>query len=337
MLRCCIICRAETWPDQYCSVCQSALYCSEACQRKDWNKRHKHICKLLNVGHGYMQLRDPIHVSQSIDMKEQFETHEQRFDEDTNRFFKLFQESTFEGSQAAAREMKKFAKRLTKQSQKFLLFHSVNLLIRSSNSEMLSWPNSPLFVLLQFVDPNVLHGDKDAPLPEDAGRATPLHVLANLADPSDYSTHENQLILAKQLIEHGANVNAVSFPRGSTPLHHACHAVNVTNLEFVELLLEAGADPNAQDYLGLPPLMFTTPGAPGAAKFLLNWPTTDANITNRFGASFPTLVRMSVKGDKDAIPAILNQVQLQFLVRQWREIEEMLVGRGANNTRINAL
>jgi hypothetical protein len=34
--------------------------------------------------------------------------------------------------------------------------------------------------------------------------------MADLADPSNFSTHENQLILAKQLIEHGANGNAVS-------------------------------------------------------------------------------------------------------------------------------
>ena len=46
---------------------------------------------------------------------------------------------------------------------------------------------------------------------------------------------------------------------------------NVTNLDFVELLLETGADPNAQDHLGLTPLMCTIEVAPGAAKFLLNW------------------------------------------------------------------
>jgi hypothetical protein len=48
-------------------------------------------------------------------------------------------------------------------------------------------------------------------------------MLGHLADPFDYSTHENQLILAKQLlIEHGANVNAIECPHGETPLHKAC-------------------------------------------------------------------------------------------------------------------
>jgi ankyrin repeat protein len=130
--------------------------------------------------------------------------------------------------------MKKFAKGQIKRNQDFLLFHSLHLLVRLSNSEILSWPNSPLLVMLEFIDPNeLLIGDL---------LFTPLQDLAGLADSRDYSTHETQLILAKQLIEHGANVNDVS-PEGKTPLHNACYAGNVTNLDFVELLLEAGADP----------------------------------------------------------------------------------------------
>ena len=140
--------------------------------------------------------------------------------------------------------MKKIAKRQTKKKLKFLLFHCLLILVRSSNSEMLSWPNSPLLVLLQFVDSNMLSG-------EDETGQTLLHYLAELADPFDYSTHESQLILAKQLIERSANVNAVSIPQGRTPLHHACSWGYVTNLDFVELLLEKGADPNFQDHLGM--------------------------------------------------------------------------------------
>jgi ankyrin repeat protein len=52
-----------------------------------------------------------------------------------------------------------------------------------------------------------------------------------------------------------------------TPLHIACASRVVTNLDFGELLLGKGADPNAQDHHGLTLLMYTMPDAPGAAIF----------------------------------------------------------------------
>jgi ankyrin repeat protein len=108
---------------------------------------------------------------------------------------------------------------------------------------------------------------------------TPLHDLTDLAAPFDYSTYEDQLVLAKQLSDHSTNVNAVPRPLGETPLQKACFASNVTHLDFVELLLEEDANPNVQDSLGLTPLMYTLPYPPFAAKFLLNWPITDVYIT----------------------------------------------------------
>jgi hypothetical protein len=280
-----------------------------------------------------MQVRNNIHTHRSIDMKEQFESGKRSCNEDIKVFFKLFEESTFEGSRAVARKMKKIAKRQIKINQTFMLFHSLLFLIRT-DSEMLSWPNSPLLVMLQFVDPNVLTGREHQPLQAGEKRDTPLNHLADMVDPSDYSTHENLLILAKQLIDHGADVNAVSIPHGKMSLHFACYGGNVTNLDFVELLLEKGADPNAQDHMGLTPLMSTTRcttgDAPGAAKFLLNWPTTDANITAQSGASFLARVRLAITdfSIKSALPTNPSRVQHQFLLQQWRDIEEMLVERG---------
>jgi ankyrin repeat protein len=203
---------------------------------------------------------------------------------------------------------------------------------------MLSCSNSPLLVLLQFVDPNVLSGDDHDALEEGEERTLFFHDVSDLADPFGYSTHENQLILAKQ-IEHGAIVNAVSSPCGKTPLHHACNTGIVTNLDFVELLLKEGADPNAQDHLGLTPLMFTLPGAPGAAKFLLSWPAPNVNSTSRSGASFLAKVRATVEefSDKVVRPDNPDMVPHQFLLQQWREIEEMLVERGAADTGITTL
>jgi hypothetical protein len=333
----CVLCNAAASPDltlQYCSQCKSALYCSRACQGKDWKKQHKRICKLINVGHGDMQLRDPVHTKRQMDMKGQFELIASFFGKDQKRFFKLFQESTFDGSRVAALEMKKISKRWDKSTQNMLLFHSLRFLVLS-DKKMLRWPNSPLLVLLQFVDPDALYGgDEDVELQPGETRVTPLQSLAPLADPFNYSTHENQLTLAKQLIEHGANVNAVSSPQGQTALHKACYWVNVTNLDFVELLLEEGADPNIQDNLGMTPLIRTVPGAPGAAKFLLNWPTTDVNIAPRSGQMagifFLIQVRELISFTLDMIAYSGNPNQTrsyQLKLQQWRDIEKMLVER----------
>jgi hypothetical protein len=342
MSKSCIICNAVASPAimlQYCAACQSALYCSRACQRIDWKKQHKKMCKLVNVGHGDMQVRNDEHINRSNAFKEAFESAEHNLDEGVKKFFKLFEESTLEGSRAAALEMKKIVKRQTKHYQKYLLFHSVRSLVYSSNSEKLSWPNSPLLVMLQLVGPNIMSRDGYGPFQEGQVQETPLHQLAFLADLFDYSTHQNQLILAKQLIEYGANVNGVSNPWGRTPLHYACFSDFVTNLDFVEYLLEEGADANAQDKSGMTPLMCTIPNATGAAKFLLNRPTTDANIICELGLSFLAVVRSTIAtfSVKAAQPDSPEQVQDRFLIQQWTAVEEMLVERGAIDTDVPTL
>jgi hypothetical protein len=89
------------------------------------------MCKLLNVGHGHVQVQvhHDIHVSRQREMKNISEEMEpQSLDEDDKQFFKLFGESTFEGSRAAAQKKRKIAKRQDKNTQELLLFHSLRLL-----------------------------------------------------------------------------------------------------------------------------------------------------------------------------------------------------------------
>jgi hypothetical protein len=85
--------------------------------------------------------------------------------------------------------------------------------------------------------------------------------------------------------------------------------------------------------------MGTTMFAPGAAKFLLEWATTDVNITASSGASFLTRVREAVEyfSDQVELPDNPDRVKDQFVLQQWCEIEEMLVERGVHDTGITDL
>jgi ankyrin repeat protein len=89
--------------------------------------------------------------------------------------------------------------------------------------------------------------------------------LAHLLDPFDCSFYPR-----KPAKQHGASVNALAIPQGETPLHNACDSDNVTNLDFIELLLQEDADSSSRDHMGQTPLMFTIQLAPGAAKFMPN-------------------------------------------------------------------
>ena len=121
---------------------------------------------------------------------------------------------------------------------------------------------SPLKVALQFVDASVM--SCPGPNMDDGRGSTPLHWLAEMSNPSQEHTIENQCILAKQLIEAGANVNARA-QRGlhnRAPLHDACSSHNCTNLDFIQLLLDHGANPNAKDSDDETPRQWTTRNAP---------------------------------------------------------------------------
>jgi hypothetical protein len=110
----------------------------------------------------------------------------------------------------------------------------------------------------------------------------------------------------------------------------------VTNLDFIQLLLEKGANPNMQNIDGRTPLMCATPMAPGAAKFLLEWSTRptstdiDIHITTRTGVTLLDMVHSTIVdfSDQAALPDNPDQqVKYAFLLQQWREIEKMLVER----------
>ena len=106
-----------------------------------------------------------------------------------------------------------------------------------SPTKLVQRSTSPLAVLLGdggLVDPNAISAAD--------GRTALLYLPECSA--GDASSAENQVTLARQLIEAGADVNRrAGTGDGSRtyPLHTACHCKNITNLEYIRLLLDNGA------------------------------------------------------------------------------------------------
>jgi hypothetical protein len=94
--------------------------------------------------------------------------------------------------------------------------------------------------------------------------------------------------------------------------------------------LENGANPNAQNNKGQTPLMHTVEASPGAAKFLIEWPTTDVNVRARTGMTVLALVRDAIKNlQRNWFMAMMDgenedeMIRQGYLLSQWCEIEKM--------------
>ena len=87
-----------------------------------------------------------------------------------------------------------------------------------------------------------------------------------------------------------------------TPLHLACASDFVTNLDFIQMLLDNGADPNLQSTLGETPLMCTWRFAMSAAKLLLTYDYSksssgpiDVNVQTSNGSTMLGGIRNSIR------------------------------------------
>eukprot|EP00588_Corethron_pennatum_P023475 CAMPEP_0194340174 /NCGR_PEP_ID=MMETSP0171-20130528/85453_1 /TAXON_ID=218684 /ORGANISM="Corethron pennatum, Strain L29A3" /LENGTH=256 /DNA_ID=CAMNT_0039105019 /DNA_START=133 /DNA_END=903 /DNA_ORIENTATION=+ len=158
-----------------------------------------------------------------------------------------------------------------------------------------------------------------------------LHKLAEGGNPLKERSLKNQVIIGRQLILAGCNVNARCGKnlKKMTVLHKACHSSTHTNLEFIKLLLDSGADPNARNSFGETPIMYTLDFSAGAAKFLLQYSNrTDPNIFTSVGSSFLACLRKSIKARK-ARTNPSDKQRDRYLVQQLVDLEAMLVERGA--------
>jgi hypothetical protein len=319
--------KAEGIKLSFCNSCRSVSYCSRECQKADW-KTHKVICKQLNVGDA-KQIVNEGHQSYAKKVEEVTKLYLSDCDNPrARRFFYLFFE-TQEGDADhtdTVRKMKRILLKESRPNRKVILFRSL-LLLSQLPSKRLKLPTSPLKVILQIVDASAM-------ITDDGMGYTPLHYLAKMSDPSKDQTLVNLCILAKQLIEAGANVNAPAQRSlyKVTPLHNACYGGNCTNLDYIQLLMDHGANPNAKDGDGETPLHCTVPGAPGAAKFLLTYSDkTDPDILTNDGRSFLAIIRRTIAEGtyKARHPNNLHPKIMLFQVKQWEEVEKLLVERGA--------
>jgi hypothetical protein len=322
--------KAEGAKLSFCSSCRSVSYCSRECQKVDW-KTHKVICKELNVGDA-KQIGQPAHLSRAEEAKEQAKLAISGCTPRVRRFFDLFFETQGDTDHTdTVRKMKRILLKESRYNRQDVLFRSL-FILSELPSKMLKLSTSPLKVALQVVDASII--SCPGPNMDDGRGATPLYWLAQLSDPSKEDTLENQCILAKQLIEAGANVNAPA-QRGllkATPLHGACSSGTCTNLNYIQLLLDHGANPNAIDSDGHTSLHYTGSGAPGAAKFLLTYSDkTDPDILTNNGRSLIAMVRTGIaaSASKARLPNNSHPGIIFFQVKQWEEVETLLIERGA--------
>jgi hypothetical protein len=293
---------------------------------ENW-KEHKKICRSLVVGaSASMQVKHSEQTARSAATNAYNECMRLEFNEneDFTQFFKLFQESKSGGRKTAARDMKQIALRQEQRERDLWLLSILNELVHF-DMDRLTWSNSPLLVLLECRDPTALVGAIRHPML--------LNWLAQVMHPDGHRTsYANQILLARQLVEYGVDVNAAIMPNGTTPLHTACCSAGVTNLEFINFLLQNGANPNARNHKGATPLMWTTEWAPSAAKILIEWPATDVNIVDRKGFSMLTFVRQvleNISGATNRPGNACRKAEDRFRLQQWLDVEQMLVEKGA--------
>lgn len=162
---------------------------------------------------------------------------------------------------------------------------------------------------------------------------------------SDTVTHANECLFeilkhpwqhidmntAIQMLDDGADVNALYEPAGYTPLHYAALKHHGYDTTLTELLLARKADVNAVDKQGATPLIFAArKGAPALVKILLAHHADPNRATNsQYGYH---LMQREEKGKQTPLHAATHHWQTPF----GREIIQMLIDADANVHAVDA-
>mmetsp|Transcript_13319 Transcript_13319/g.27293 ORF Transcript_13319/g.27293 Transcript_13319/m.27293 type:complete len:493 (+) Transcript_13319:196-1674(+) len=229
-----------------------------------------------------------------------------------------------------------------------MLHQSIGILL-SLGADVIKQPTSPLKVLLEYgeVDPNFLSHPPHTRSP-DSSSYRALHFLSELTVP-DVDRLDCQVLIARQLFEHGADVNALTNAGcgNISPLHKACMSPTCTNLDLIKLYLDHGANPNLQSYGGKTPLHFTLGMAPSAARLLLTYPyeeslapTIDVNVPAEGGSRFLSGVVDTIKDMSKDLSRITmglpsrkdarwtHPAHYEYYLRQMEEVKALAIDMG---------
>ncbi|EJK71350.1 hypothetical protein THAOC_07224, partial [Thalassiosira oceanica] len=213
--------------------------------------QHKKICKLLNAGKGEQFVQpgaDEWTEQQDIDALHHV-TVMHKGPKPCADMYLLFKGASRGDAKrqvaARAKKMRDLARILISQNKMdtvHQVFYRTMLIMLRDEPWRVEQPYSPLLALLQSgLDLSHIS------LLGNSG-ASHLCSLAQESSATSTSRNRNQVTIGRQLLEiGGANPNIFCGGiRQAFPLYNACYSNQPTNLEFIELLLEHGADRNME-------------------------------------------------------------------------------------------
>jgi hypothetical protein len=139
------------------------VYCSRLVRGSDWKKYTSKSASFLTW---VMEIGRCNHSILAEKLMAQFEGDTHNLPEGVKRFFKLFQESTSSVEAGRRKEEEAMPNERTRRTVEVsVISQFVPFLGRLLQLGDAFVSNSPLLVMLQFVDPNVLFGDGENMLP----------------------------------------------------------------------------------------------------------------------------------------------------------------------------